>query len=331
MTDFTLSRPAVFPEDTEVDVYAASDFPFGRASGDPPPGATAVDTFTVVDGELEMTGLDDGTYWLRGDNDRWLQISIGTAAERPGGTEGISDVYGLQDALDGKESSDSDLAAIAALTTTAFGRGLLDDADAAAVRTSIGAGPAWQSGTHAARLALTGVATGTPFYETDTGVLYRYSGSAWIAQSAGAVIKTADETVNNSNTLQDDDHLFFPIEANETWFVEALLRVQAASINADFLWGWTGPTGATASWSLGAAQGGWSQVGTSSSPGAEKTIGNTVASGGGAFNSHVYLGGWFYADATHAGTIKLQWAQNSATNENNKVLAGSHLRLRRIV
>lgn len=44
----------------------------------------------------------------------------------------------LQGQIDGKQPLDSDLTSIAALTTTAFGRGLLDDADAPAGRTSLG-------------------------------------------------------------------------------------------------------------------------------------------------------------------------------------------------
>lgn len=53
-----------------------------------------------------------------------------------------SDVTGLDTALAGKQPVDSDLTAIAALTTTSFGRGLLALADAAALRTSAGLGTA---------------------------------------------------------------------------------------------------------------------------------------------------------------------------------------------
>ena len=53
----------------------------------------------------------------------------------------IADVTGLQTALDGKQPVDSDLTAIAALTTTPFGRGLLELANAAALLTAAGAVP----------------------------------------------------------------------------------------------------------------------------------------------------------------------------------------------
>jgi hypothetical protein len=55
-------------------------------------------------------------------------------------THAIADVSGLQTALDARQPLDSDLTAIAALTTTSFGRSLLTQADAAATRTTIGAG-----------------------------------------------------------------------------------------------------------------------------------------------------------------------------------------------
>lgn len=60
-----------------------------------------------------------------------------------GGT--LADQTDLQTALDGKQPLDSDLTAIAALTTTAFGRGFLDLVDAAAGRTKLALGTAAQS------------------------------------------------------------------------------------------------------------------------------------------------------------------------------------------
>jgi len=60
----------------------------------------------------------------------------------------LSDQLDLQAALDGKQPLDSDLTAIAALTTTSYGRGFLPLADAAAGRTYLGLGSlATQSGT----------------------------------------------------------------------------------------------------------------------------------------------------------------------------------------
>lgn len=55
-------------------------------------------------------------------------------------THAISDVIGLQAALDAKQALDADLTAISALATTAFGRDFLILTDAAAARTYIGAG-----------------------------------------------------------------------------------------------------------------------------------------------------------------------------------------------
>lgn len=53
------------------------------------------------------------------------------------GVQAISTVTGLQTALDGKQPLDSDLTAIAALTTTTFGRGFLAYADEAAFKAGV--------------------------------------------------------------------------------------------------------------------------------------------------------------------------------------------------
>jgi hypothetical protein len=186
--------------------------------------------------------------------------------------------------------------------------------------------------THAARLAAPHVANRF-WKETDTGLVFLDDGTNWIIwEGFGRVIKAADETVNNSATLQNDDHLFFPIEVGETWYCEALLLALGASINADYKFGFTGPTGATSQWG---SQGslvvsGFSNVGTTTDPGRSLTFADSVALGARAAISILTLGGWFTADATHAGNIQLQWAQNTATVEDNKILKNSFLRLRRL-
>lgn len=189
----------------------------------------------------------------------------------------------------------------------------------------------WQtpflSGTHAARLAASHIA-GTLWKETDTGLVYLDDGSNWIIwKGDGHVRKTADETVNNSTTLQNDDHLFFPIEAGERWFAEAVLKLEGSSENADFQFDWTGPAGASFAWERYINQASFLGVTTGNNPNALSSSALTIGSRNGV--QAIVLAGWFTAAGT-AGTIRLRWAQNTATVENSKVLTDSFLRLTRL-
>ena len=68
----------------------------------------------------------------------WADITSGKPTTLAG--YGITDAITSAAVAAGYQPLDSDLTAIAALTTTSFGRSLLTQADAAAVRTTIGAG-----------------------------------------------------------------------------------------------------------------------------------------------------------------------------------------------
>ena len=43
------------------------------------------------------------------------------------------------------------------------------------------------------------------------------------------VIKTADESVTSSTTFQDDDHLYYAMTANKTYFIQGLIIAKSAS------------------------------------------------------------------------------------------------------
>jgi hypothetical protein len=86
-----------------------------------------------------------------------------------------------------KQPFDSDLSAIAALTTTAFGRGLLALADAAATRTALGLGSAATANTTAFDAA--GAATGLlPYHAVIPGVVKPTASSVAPTVAAGATL-----------------------------------------------------------------------------------------------------------------------------------------------
>lgn len=176
--------------------------------------------------------------------------------------------------------------------------------------------------------ALAGAKIGSRFRAPEASRRFRNVGIGSIEPESPyvttSVIKTADEVVNNSETMQDDDHLQFAIGANEKWLVEVLLNVAGVSQNADFKVGWAYPAGASHKWQ---GNNNWSSTAVGAAPNALGTA--TQSAGLGNSEIALLFRGWVQAGAT-AGIVKFQWAQNTKTAEDVTVKAGSMLRLRRV-
>lgn len=120
------------------------------------------------------------------------------------------------------------------------------------------------------------------------------------------VIKTADESVVSSTVLQNDNHLFFSMAANEVWQVSATLLPDSASATPGIKLGITLPTGATARWSFA---GQWegnlpvaatTQAGTLATP-LQASTANTT-------DPCMYR--YLVINGSTAGNFQLTWAQN---------------------
>ena len=136
------------------------------------------------------------------------------------------------------------------------------------------------------------------------------------------VRKTANETVNNSATPQNDDHLLFSVAANQVYAVSGYLFVSAANSSPGFRCDWTGPTGATATWAVTNIRAGTAPVQTDL--GTDGTI--SLATGA---NRFVRVHGLFVISST-AGTIQFRWAQNSAHASNTTVLERSYFEVTKL-
>ncbi len=124
-------------------------------------------------------------------------------------------------------------------------------------------------------------------------------------------IKTADETVNNSDTLQDDDHLSFSLAANEHVLVEVHFIHTSTSV-ADLKIGMTVPAGCSVLWN------------ESTGLGAPLTESQTLDVDD--FNATVDIGTnltFTVLNGATAGTFQLQWAQQTAEATNTVLQEGS--------
>lgn len=133
------------------------------------------------------------------------------------------------------------------------------------------------------------------------------------------VVKTADEVVYNSTTLQNDDHLFFDVGANEVWFVEWHIRLLSGT-TPGWKWAVTAPSGTTC-YSYN-----WGQIGALTAAGTiAGTACGTAISVDGTEASALFVGFSRIITGSTAGRVQLQWAQNTANASNTIVYANSYL------
>lgn len=141
-----------------------------------------------------------------------------------------------------------------------------------------------------------------------------------------AVRKSADESVNNSTTLQNDDELWFPIGVSEIWVATFHLFLSSVADGADIKFDTTAPSGATGRQGLhGAAIA--STATESDLKNQSIAIGTALSVGipAAGTNDSFAIFSVAVENSTTAGLVRLQWAQASAVASNTTVKEGSFM------
>ena len=189
--------------------------------------------------------------------------------------------------------------------------------------------------TQAADTMLEKVTIGATFYslKTSTALSAGITGNAVTATTAtsattastlsnkATVIKQSDETVNNSDALQNDDELLYALTANQQIAFELLLLYNTTNA-AGLKIGWTVPAGATLTWG-----GTWYNNTGDPVTVANYTAASTAAFYGSSTAPQVARVHGYITNGATPGNLQLQWAQYAATAVNSKVLKGAKLEI----
>jgi len=130
------------------------------------------------------------------------------------------------------------------------------------------------------------------------------------------VRKTADETVNNSTTLQNDDQLAVSVDANVTYWLSMRL-IMNSGVTPDFKMLFTFPAGLTMTLHN-------MEPTPAISVPYDQTV--TAAVSGTGADATIQVEGLVLVSST-AGILQLQWAQNTLNASNTIVRANSTMRL----
>ena len=135
-------------------------------------------------------------------------------------------------------------------------------------------------------------------------------------------IKASDETVNNSNVLQNDNDILQAVAANEKWAFDIFLDVETSTV-ADFKCAFTVPTSAAGTVWIVFDTDTAANLATTNTPGTgfSRTITDTFTFIANVFTMVRITG--VLRNSSNAGTLQFQWAQNTAEVSNTIVHAGS--------
>jgi hypothetical protein len=149
------------------------------------------------------------------------------------------------------------------------------------------------------------------------------------------IAKTADETINSSTTLQNDDHLVLPVVANAVYKFELdLYMIESTDFVGDFKMSFTCPTGATFDMHGSGAHITDLSAGTSSNGEwigklATSSAAASLSFGVGTSLTGVRVYGRLVMSST-AGNFQMQWAQNASDATGTTLKAGSIMTMTRI-
>lgn len=146
--------------------------------------------------------------------------------------------------------------------------------------------------------------------------------------TTGAVRKTADESVTSSTTMQDDDELFFAIDANSFYSFHGIISYVAGQ-TGDFKFQFTVPVDATGRRHSLHAQ----STATSCSSTEQNTWGGPITTaitsvGGTGAQCEAIVDGFVSTGAT-SGNLRLQFAQDVSDATASTVKIGSFLEWRK--
>jgi hypothetical protein len=139
--------------------------------------------------------------------------------------------------------------------------------------------------------------------------------------------KTANESVTSSTTLQNDDELFVSLAATAVYTLDMFILFDGSS-TGDIKWKFTFPAGVT--FNLIDLHESTPTVNNN----ANMAIFNQTethalgCNGAGTFLPIFHTG--IVTTTGTAGTLQLQWAQNTSNATATRVIAGSYMRLQRV-
>jgi len=165
--------------------------------------------------------------------------------------------------------------------------------------------------------------TNKVFATTDSGTTWAYIGGSALTGSieigeTRIVIKTADETVNNSATFQNDDHLFHSVVTGTYFFRHQWVYNTGAT--PDLKSQYTTPASTTMRY--------WTQASISTHAASGLTQASSVIYDGDGQDVSVTTAGRM--TITTAGTFQWQWAQNTANASNTIVREAAYLEITRL-